>query len=1815
MMKNLLTLFAFLMFSVSMIAQPCPATSTLIDAGGDPTLRIVGSPATYTGATVCFVGNFHNVSGMQPVNTVGTVNFGVNHTDFGIPGTSSPNTGFFEGTITITLPNGTITSCTYDVAGNLLAIPPPVTGVTSQTLNNTVAVTNCLGGGGNIATLELGETFSVQGIFTPPACETVTSIDIKHEVYSFGPFTLQHSSLTTYTNPTSPFNLMHTIDPTALTTADFPYHIIQVRVFYSGGGTDFCNFQIEVVAPMAATSFTWDLLNMTDVPDNCNGYPGITSLAQGKPFTVEGTFTGPIANITIRHQVYMDFFFGTPVHESFTDHPNPTSPFNLEHTIACDAPLNNGSDPPSIVTLVATDANGTVLGSCTAYVAINGGVAPVITCPSMTTIEDCTTDGLVPVFATVDTPTSLTDFTDSGGMADECAADASYIDVASGTCPIVVTRTWTITDACGANPSSCDQIINIDDTTPPVIACPDDITLTCDQDTDPSEGDEMTGMIAGASTGNSSWTDGTTGLAVGSLTAPTAGAPAGAEITGVTVDLDLSHSWVGDIGIELVSPDGTVIELMAPNDCNINSDNVSATFTDAGVANPCNTGIVTPSAHEDCIGSYTAGASVSGLVLPNVPLATLNGETANGTWTLNINDDTGGDGGCLENFSVAVDWFLPAPGGDAGPSATAADVCDPDVTITYTDVLNPLMEGYSISRTWFATDACGNIDSCLQTITVEACDFAIEDPCVCVNNASVIDLDTGLGGGDGQFSELVSVTGPNGGPVNDPNLIFEVIAATGGVDAFAAPPTPPAQTAGVPIPLGTQLVYNPATMHYELPFYHYDGVGYSITVQQMIAGAPGQTLGPVGNNCIYPSPVFDPMLQSLYCPNAAAVTLGGTDQNGVGADGVTFTVDGAPATEFNPSALPKGTYTVLMTFDGADDGNGGLSPDGGTTPAQPGCIQEVMQSVEINDVEDPVITSCPADVSLACTASTDPGDTGAATATDNCDPAPAITFEDVSTEGTEGCSMSTFEILRTWTATDACGNTATCVQSIAVSDTEAPVISCPTDQMLTCFESVPAPFTNAADFIAAGGTIADNCTSDLDDFTVIAQNDDNGGDNCPGNAREVVRTYFIADACGNTSTCTQTFTYSASNTGPVITSILPTCFKFCADFANPMEADITFTTDCSFGAMVNIDGPTRIGADNCPGTIYRYTYTVTDDCGRTSAPVTRDFIIGNDDPTIEVPAFTLFLECGDANNADYFAAYVALATANASCEQDVNINSLPSSFNNITCNGSTTIEFTAIDACGRTAIATSIVNVSDNTPPELASVYEDGICNEAVCGSNLNFFYNFWKDKVIEGLSATDDCDTNVSISAQGPNSPAQNCPDETTETVVNFVATDNCGNTSFIPYSFYVTAVESPEPQASVAGMMHTEEMEAVEDVEVYLAGGASFFQQFITANDGIYAFNNVPLEQNYSITPMLDQFPMNGVSSYDLILIAQHILNMNQLDSPYKMIAADVNRSGSITTFDMVELRKMILYTNTAFPNNTSWRFVDANFVFPDVDHPFATVFPEIVTINGLQESIVQDFVGVKTGDVNGTAVPNNLTAVDERSFNGDLPFNVQDRLMQVGETYEVTFSSSEFEAIAGYQYTLNFNTDLLEFVNVTAGKLAGVNESNFGLSLLDEGAITTSWTNDAPVSMRADTELFRITFKAKSATLLSDALSINSRYTAAEAYGVHTENGQLNLLNVSLRFEEVATVAGEFQLYQNQPNPFDQQTVIGFNLPKAASATLAVYDISGRLLKQFAGDYDKGYNEVSLDKAIWGTSGVLYYRLTTDGFEGTKKMIVLE
>lgn len=959
-----------------------------------------------------------------------------------------------------------------------------------------------------------------------------------------------------------------------------------------------------------------------------------------------------------------------------------------------------------------------------------------------------------------------------------------------------------------------------------------------------------------------------------------------------------------------------------------------------------------------------------------------------------------------------------------------------------------------------------------------------------------------------------------------------------------------------------------------------------------------------------------PALPEITCP--ADVTLSCEDSTDPADTGMATTVDicGAAPVITSADVSTQGTgcdqytYTITRTWTATDAA---------------GNMATCEQLITVEDTTVPMIT-CPVDATIECDGDASPAGTGMATATDNCSTGTdlVVSFADVTTQGTDGCAQFEFEITRTWTATDACGLSATCVQTINIGSTAAATITCPASQTLNCNESMPAFNNTPAEFIAIGGTLAANCTSDLANFTIThSDNPINPGqlDFCPSAPaadRTITRTYLVTDACGNTSDCTQTFTFLPSLVGPVITSIPLDQTVDCAVNAFPQLGLFTADGTCS-NLTYTVSGPSGSGTTGCPSSRIQYTYTATDECGR-MASHTQTYTLTNEGPEFVCPVDICVIECpADTDMIQaQFDAYAGLATVISSCsETGISISNTfnPNSFIPQNCaNPSIAVDnaiayqivrFIATDDCGRNATCTALVVIKDNEGPVMNGGVSVGLadCNDA----NLQQGYTDWANNQINGLSATDECSGGPVTFSYSPLSPNVDCSSGLATTEVSFTATDACGNAT-ISASFYrIIDNGSGEPSmATVSGNLLTEEDEMVALAEVQVDGFTN--DMMMTSTDGYYHFD-LMTAQNYAIAPSRNDNPLNGITTYDLILLGQHLLELNQLDSPYKLIAADVNESGSITTLDLIELRRLILFIDDEFSSGKSWTFVDAAYQFPQPTNPFASTYPTTFNINNLTSSQIANFIGVKLGDLNASASPSLLQAGDTRSSDGTLNIKLEDQVIKAGQTYQLAFQASDFKDVAGFQFTLDFAADYLQVMDYEGSELSNMSANNFGFTKANEGKLTVSWNETKSVSMADDATLFEVSFTALQDVKLSEVLAINSSVTASEAYQADLRK------EVALDFGQTVANNKEITLLQNQPNPFTQETVIGFQLPEATEATLTIYDVSGRVVYTQTNTYDAGMHQVMMDKADLGATGVLYYQLSTPEFNDTKKMIVLK
>jgi hypothetical protein len=445
------------------------------------------------------------------------------------------------------------------------------------------------------------------------------------------------------------------------------------------------------------------------------------------------------------------------------------------------------------------------------------------------------------------------------------------------------------------------------------------------------------------------------------------------------------------------------------------------------------------------------------------------------------------------------------------------------------------------------------------------------------------------------------------------------------------------------------------------------------------------------------------------------------------------------------------------------------------------------------------------------------------------------------------------------------------------------------------------------------------------------------------------------------------------------------------------------------------------------------------------------------------------------------------------------------------------------------------------------------------------------------------------------------NCLDKGINTV-ELWAKDKAGNTAFCEAYFLLKDGNSYcwIDYFIKLGIIKNELDQGIEDVSVltenYTQIGVPFFPipAAMTSMSGYYHItNDIPYGPLATIRPVLELDPLNGVNIWDLILISRHILGLTPLVSPYKLISADANQSGTVTTFDIVELRKLILGTYTKLPNNSSWRFVDKTQVFTNPENPFADTIRSYLPLatniyppSGIH--IYFDFTGTKIGDVDNTAIPNGFSAPTEDRTE-KTTFMFQDQNLQENEVVSLHFAAAS--NIEGYQMTL----DLAQFELLEIIPQNDLTMDNFAVF---EQALTmvTEQPNQG----------FDLRLRAKQAGQLSSMLAINDKITRSVAF----DAGGLSK-GIALHFNPIQKEA--IQLNQNVPNPWHSATNIRFYLPEANTpVTFTVVDEIGRVVYTTTNTYAAGYQSITLDESMLPQAGMYWYSLTTSKDKLVQKMV---
>jgi large repetitive protein len=1021
-------------------------------------------------------------------------------------------------------------------------------------------------------------------------------------------------------------------------------------------------------------------------------------------------------------------------------------------------------------TYTVTDACGNS-ATIIQIININDTQAPVVSgVLTPVSIEGCNAAAAP---APVTTVAALEALPGSISISDICTSDAlltvTSISTSAGTCPIIINRRYTVTDACG-NSVSIVQIINVDDNTSPVIA------------------GSLTALNVSGCNASAAPAPVTTVAALEAL-------PGGMTITDAcTPDaaLTVSSSEVSAGTCPLV-----ITRTYTVTDACGNSSTVVHVINVNDNTAPVVTGVLTPALVEGCgigaaplaVSSVAAlealpgGITITDACTPDVGLLVSSSSVISGTCpivitrTYTVTDACGNSVNIIHILNVD-DTTPPAVTGtptsltiegcnvSAAPAAASsvagletlpgitsiADVCttDANITVTHTDVPSgtcPIV----LVRTYTLRDVCGNTVNIVHTIN-------IDDNTLPVITGALAPLNIeGCTASDAIPMNTVAALEAKGLAISD-NCTADAALVVTSSDV----------TAGT-CPIVVTRTYRVT-----------DACGNSATVNQVIN--VDDNTNPVVAGALTPidiegcnaasAPVAVTTVAALEAlPGGVTITDACTPD----ASLVVTSIDVASGS--CPIVITR-TYTVRDICNNSVNIVQIINVDDNTAPVIAGVLAPTLVEGCAPGNAPPAVTTVAALEAL----------TGGITVTDGCTPDAGLTV----TSSDVSAGTCPIVLTRTYTVKDVCGNSATVVHIFNIGDNTPPVVTgtIPASTIAGCSPADAIPVNTVAQLEALGVAIADVCTPDA---ALVVTSSDAVAGTCPA---VVTRTYTIADGCDNRATVTQVITVS-DLIAPVITgTITPSSIEGCDALSAPAAAasvaeleslvgGVAVSDNCTPDGLMTVSH-TDVSTGTCPLILTR-TYTVKDACNN-SATIIHTITI--DDTTPPAVAGSIApLTADGCSVADAPAAVTTVAdlealaggiSVNDVCTPKASLSVAYTDNASGSCPLVITRIYTISDACLNSVDITQIITLEDNTAPVIAGCPSDiTVGNDAgICGASVP-----WTVPVI-----TDNCSSPIVVSSHNPGDifPAGTTP-------VTITATDNCGNTVSCSFNVTVTDTELP--------------------------------------------------------------------------------------------------------------------------------------------------------------------------------------------------------------------------------------------------------------------------------------------------------------------------------------------------------------------------------------------------------------------------------------
>jgi hypothetical protein len=430
------------------------------------------------------------------------------------------------------------------------------------------------------------------------------------------------------------------------------------------------------------------------------------------------------------------------------------------------------------------------------------------------------------------------------------------------------------------------------------------------------------------------------------------------------------------------------------------------------------------------------------------------------------------------------------------------------------------------------------------------------------------------------------------------------------------------------------------------------------------------------------------------------------------------------------------------------------------------------------------------------------------------------------------------------------------------------------------------------------------------------------------------------------------------------------------------------------------------------------------------------------------------------------------------------------------------------------------------------------------------------------------------------------------------FALNEECDDNNY-DYAVSILALnddgdDCPTVGSLVSGMITScSEYVGVGEVNVSFDNGENV-SDILNESTGVYSADIS--DDTYTVRATKQTEGLEGITTLDIVLIQKYLLGLEEVQDVCKYAAMDMNGDGRVSASDILRVRNLILGYEASVVN---WNFMDEGYMETHTDashYSLKDSYKKVIQVENGTTSDNTNFRGVYAGDVNLSG-----THLESRNV-GNIELMIDDIEIEGGDLVEVPVYARDFTEVMGAQFTMSLTDVQLE--EIVSG---AINISNQNYNVV-EGDLVLSWNTVSEKTVGEEEVLFTLVLKSEFGGKLSGLLGLRDEKLRSEVY----RGEELEISNMKL---EIRNTEVSYTLYQNKPNPFSEATVIGFDLPRTDSYTVTIFDVTGKLVREYTYEGEAGYNTILINKRELGSSSVMYYRLESGDFTDTKKMILLK